>query len=56
MAYSPLFASWFLPAVMVLLAMLVVACGSSGSGANGSKASDDQQIYVFPPASIFIEM
>ncbi|WP_201371589.1 hypothetical protein [Ktedonobacter robiniae] len=56
MACSPLFASWFLPVVMVLLAMLVVACGGSGSCTNGGKASDDQQIYVFLPASIFIEI
>ncbi|GHO45457.1 peptide ABC transporter substrate-binding protein [Ktedonospora formicarum] len=43
----------FLPAVLILLAMLIVACGGSSSGAGkGSKLPDDQQIYVLPEAGV----
>ncbi|GHO81743.1 peptide ABC transporter substrate-binding protein [Ktedonobacter sp. SOSP1-85] len=39
----------FLPALFVLLAVLISACGgSTGSSSAGTKLSDDKQIFVYP--------
>ncbi|GHO67302.1 ABC transporter substrate-binding protein [Ktedonobacter sp. SOSP1-52] len=44
----------FLPAILVLLAMLIVACGGSSgnSTATSNKLSDDKQIYVSPDSGL----
>ncbi|GHO45456.1 peptide ABC transporter substrate-binding protein [Ktedonospora formicarum] len=43
----------FLPAILILLAMLIVACGgNSGGTTTGNKASEDKQIYVSPIAGL----